>query len=345
MSTKKILAFVVLSFFVFLMSAITEANITPGPAPKKDNNVSIEKERLRITHKGRLDNITITVEYDFLNHSNKDVVTMVAFPFPEYHLYSSTADHLNPEFDDFRLWVDDSARKCHPYFKAIHRGVDRNNILLPLGIDVATFGNYLMSDKDGKSLYQVPKLPQKDLYKLHSQGLIKFNLEPPEPQWSVQKQYLWTQNFPAGKIVKIRCEYKARIGTTKMFRNAFESPEVRLIPDIDSGTLSSLCLEPQKLNKFRNHAQERDSNFIRVDWVKYVLKSATDWKEPIKDFELVVETPARDGEKIYVSFCWDGIVERVGKTIYKAVKKDFVPDKDLTVYFIQEDSEAPDRSE
>jgi hypothetical protein len=327
------------------MSSLAEANIRPGPVPKKDNNVSIEKERLRITHKGRPDDISITVEFDFLNHSNKDVVTLVAFPFPEYHLYSSTADHLNPEFDDFRLWVDDTERKCHPHFKAIHRGVDRNNMLLPLGINVATFGNYRVIDKDGNSLYQIPKLHQKDLHELRSQGLIKVILGASKPQWSVQKEYIWTQTFPAGKIVRIRCEYQARTGKTKLLRNAFESQEKRSIPDIDPGTLSGLCLEPQKLEKLKTHVQKNNSNLIKVDWVKYVLKSATDWKGPIRDFELVVETPERYGKKIYVSFCWDGLLERVGKTIYKAVEKDFVPDKDLTVYFIQEDSETPDRSE
>ena len=68
---------------------------------------------------------------------------------------------------------------------------------------------------------------------------------------------------------------------------------------------------------------------IFAAWVNYVLTTANTWKTPIGDFELVLERP----EGRAVSLCWDGKVERVSKTSFSAKAKNFVPARDLTVYF------------
>ncbi len=68
---------------------------------------------------------------------------------------------------------------------------------------------------------------------------------------------------------------------------------------------------------------------ISAEWVKYILTTANTWKTPIPDFELVVERP----EDQFVSFCWDGKVEKVSKTKLRASARDFVPTHELLVYF------------
>jgi len=78
--------------------------------------------------------------------------------------------------------------------------------------------------------------------------------------------------------------------------------------------------------------------------VKYILTTANTWKGPIHDFELVVEKPAPEkpvsgqpangrGGDYSVSFCWDGPVEHPDQTHFIAHKTDFVPSRELTVYF------------
>jgi hypothetical protein len=63
--------------------------------------------------------------------------------------------------------------------------------------------------------------------------------------------------------------------------------------------------------------------------VSYILTTANTWKTPIGEFELVVERP----EGHAVSFCWDGKVEKVGPTTFSARATDFVPSRELSVYF------------
>jgi hypothetical protein len=74
-------------------------------------------------------------------------------------------------------------------------------------------------------------------------------------------------------------------------------------------------------------------------WVKYILTTANTWKTPIRDFELEVEYP--EGE--LVSLCWDGKLQRTGPRTFKSALKDFVPKKELKVYFFKPASAQPSK--
>jgi hypothetical protein len=65
--------------------------------------------------------------------------------------------------------------------------------------------------------------------------------------------------------------------------------------------------------------------------VAYVLTTANTWKTPIRDFELVVEN--RVGEQ--VAFCWDGRIQPAGPRTLRSRLADFVPAKELTVFFFR----------
>src|SRR5262249_46787929 len=70
---------------------------TGGIQLTREPRISMEKERLTIGLE------RVTVEYEFLNESNQDIATEVAFPVPPYG--------LNPAYDpvmleDFQIWVD-----------------------------------------------------------------------------------------------------------------------------------------------------------------------------------------------------------------------------------------------
>ncbi len=70
---------------------------------------------------------------------------------------------------------------------------------------------------------------------------------------------------------------------------------------------------------------------VLAEWVNYILTAANSWKTPIRQFELIVERPEGD----VVSFCWDGKVQKVDKTRFRAKAQDFVPAKELVVCFFQ----------
>ena len=74
-------------------------------------------------------------------------------------------------------------------------------------------------------------------------------------------------------------------------------------------------------------------------WVDYILTTANNWKTPIKDFELLVERPKGETKRRsrfdtwYVSFCWDGDVSEIDSDHFLARKVNFVPKRELRVFF------------
>jgi len=68
---------------------------------------------------------------------------------------------------------------------------------------------------------------------------------------------------------------------------------------------------------------------LPTSWVKYILTTANTWKTPIKNFELFLEY----GNGDFISLCWDGPITRSGPSTFSARSKDFIPARELTVYF------------
>src|ERR1051326_3888676 len=97
--------------------------------------ISMQKERLIINEK------EVRVEYDFLNESDHDIQTEVAFPIPDYEFEGDPVAGSR-SFDDFQLWVEG---KTHPYktdISANAGGVDCSAILRKAGVDIASFGHF-----------------------------------------------------------------------------------------------------------------------------------------------------------------------------------------------------------
>lgn len=308
-----------------------------GVIPRNEHNVSIENERLTI--KDFPINTTILVEYDFLNHSNQDITTVVAFPIPDYIWPQTVDSHFDPGFEDFRVWVDGIEVKYDTQYRAMLNGHDYTNVLSSLGIDIGTHAFFYIDKKGNYSYpspdYEIPKLPDEAQAKLKAFGLITDS-----PQWLVRKRCYWNQTFPAGKIVKMRHEYRSKNGITKIFDS--EAENLSPSPDAYQWNLDSTCVPPDIRKRFKRHTSEKRDNFIIAQWVQYILTSANTWKKPIKNFELVINLDLEDewlrSNRFFISFCWDGPVKKTDRVTYRAFRKDFVPDKELTVYCFLEDS-------
>jgi hypothetical protein len=291
---------------------------------RKEARISMEKERLTISLK------KVTVEYEFLNTTDQDITTEVAFPIPSYQFTPETGGIRG--FNDFRIWVDRKEVKYQTSVRAKHKGADYTGLLRRLGIEIETFGRFPLFSYDvGKS--QIGKLPKSEQKNLARSGLMS---DLGLPDWTVVKTYHWKQLFPAKKILRVRHEYAPEWG--------YEPFE--LVDPLKQ--ISAPCTDPTFEVKLRAE-QEMYSKAHRgetlplteVSWVKYILTTANTWKTPIKDFELVVESPEPTGQipqpkYLGTRVCWDGKVRPADKSHLVAKRFNYIPTSELAVYFFED---------
>jgi hypothetical protein len=304
----------------------TEVSIAAGGIQMvKDPRISMEKERLNIG-KGK-----VVVEYEFLNETASDITTEMAFPVKHFCFEGECGP---PAFADFRVWIDGVEVKYAVKAFATVNNHDYSSVLQSMDIDIASYGHwYFMRDNNGPN-YDVTKLSENNRSKLIELGLI--DKADYAPKWDVQEIYHWNQRFPSKKIIRIRHEYRPAVGY-----QAYRQPELsQAHPDlcIDPGLDKKLVADNQTFRANRKFGPGNQSidDYVQAYWVDYILTTANNWKTPIKDFTLILERPEREGSPYpwYVSFCWDGAVKQTDKGHYIAQKKDFIPTKELRIYFL-----------
>lgn len=312
---------------------------------KREVRVSMEKERLTITEN------KITVEYEFLNETNEDIMTEVAFPVPPYDFFFDN-DQGYLGVDSFRVWVDGAEIKPGVEVKAFNNGIDQTRILQELGIDIPSFAHFDAKARNlGKS--ELTALPPEVQARLIDLGLM--DAETKFPDWTVHKTYHWPQNFPSHNILQVRHEYRPIEG--------YEQTQlVELEPEITNRQTAEIrervrqspgdlftrrfletgCVDSATRRKIVSYKspdptpQSSGDKWVGTSWIQYILTTANTWKTPIKDFELIVERPlSQSRAPIYVSFCWDGPVTRDDENHFLAKVRNFVPRKELTVMFLQ----------
>lgn len=317
---------IVLSSLARIASANDAAASTAagGIQLRREARISMEKERLFISEK------KITVEYEFLNETDQDITTEVAFPVPPYDNDFSGAGGWRG-IDDFRVWVDGLAVKYQIEAKATLRGNDVSIRLRQLGIDVASFGHSDHSSAEPNSP-DVERLSRRQQNELIRDGLIDPDLK--LANWTVTKTYHWQETFPARKVLHVRHEYRPVLGFEQM---NLEDSQGKRIPRF--ANISGACVDLPLRKKLVTEAAPSDGWFPTF-WIDYILTTANTWKKPIKQFELIVEKPQPDGTwrvgraHWYVSFCWDGKVEQPDSNHFVARARNFVPVKELHVMFL-----------
>lgn len=305
-----------------------------GVVSRAERRVSMRKERLAIRllgeDEGNITRFRVSVEYEFANDSSDDVTTEVAFPIPEYG-YNVFGLEGPRDLGGFRAWVDGSEISVGKQVRAVARGQDQASTLRELGIDVEHHGYFSpdLAGSDADHPDQLRRLTPADAQHLLQLGLIR-GTEPDDrwPEWTVAIIWHWTQRFPAGKVVRIRHEYTPSAGfaySTGVREFLAGLPEVCAVDAL----VRHLQLQKATLADAARRSGHEDRSMIFGSWVQYVLKTANTWRTPIRDFELLIESP----EGRSVSFCWDGKVEKVSGTTFSAKVRDFRPTRDLTVYF------------
>jgi hypothetical protein len=296
---------------------------------RHEANISMEKERLTIGES------KVTVEYEFLNDTDKDITTEVAFPIPPYENKADDPGGI-PDFNDFHLWVDGKELKYNTDVRAKTNGKDYTDILKPLGVDIASFdGTYGSQGDPPKGA--ISRLPKKQVQQLANLGLI--DSADGTPRWEVVKAYYWTQTFPAHKILHVRHEYTPMVGYESISPEdlAFNKPH----PNDPQGEIDRVCVDPSLQKGLADRAIKNykpTGTLLGMAWVGYILTTANTWKTPIKDFTLVIDrtkgiSTASFGTR-YVSLCWDGPINKLDADHLVANKTNFIPQKELNVAFI-----------
>jgi len=314
----------------------------------REARVSMQKERLTIGDK------RVHVEYEFLNETDADITTDVAFPIPEYGL---DLDQVIPAFDDFHVWVEGKPFDYQIDTKAICRGADLTVLLRKAGVDISSFGHFDFKSYSSPDISRLSPQQQEELVKA---GLI--NIKDKFPQWSVHKTYHWSQTFPARQILHVSHEYKPVIGFMPVSTGDLDAKlRAKRVADATQARqrdpkdpkgwyiqaardIEAVCVEPGLQRQLKSEARanprkhavfEDGTEPIEMRWVDYILTTANTWKTPIKDFELVVERPEANSEWHWcVSFCWDGPIERPTPDRFVVHGKDFVPQRELRIGFL-----------
>ncbi|MBI5696264.1 MAG: DUF4424 family protein [Nitrospirae bacterium] len=281
---------------------------------RKEHSVLMKSERLFISKD------LVRVEYEFINTTDKPVTSEVAFPIAPY---VCQFDDLGAprNFRDFKAWSDGVPLKVDKEVRAFAKGREVTDQLRKLGINIENFGDF-DPEKGGDEFVKLSATNMKALYKSGALKSPGKNDKPNWywPDWDARINYHWSQTFLPGKVVHITHEYKPVYGF---------SP-------VTTSELKDACMGNSTLNEIkkrvakRQHKDPYSGGYFSATWVSYILTTANTWQTPIKDFELIVQTDK--GE--IVSFCWDGKVEKTSNGTYKARLKDFVPKKELKVFFL-----------
>jgi hypothetical protein len=296
-----------------------------GIVMTREPRITMAKEVLTVSES------KVIVDYDFRNDTDADITTEVAFPIPDFEQEERAPSRQG--FDDFKLWVDQQPVHYEIEIKAIVSGRDYSSMLRSMGVDIQSFGH----NNDRNTRSQIDKLNAVQKGHLLKLGLL--DKQYGEPNWEVRKKYYWSQTFPAHGTVHIRHEYRPALGNSNSI--AYGTLLTTGKASKEDYELASVCPTSELLSALRKDTQQ-PHHVVGIDYVDFILTTANTWKQPIEDFTLNFERPPLDNDPNhpatgvnYVSLCWDGPVEKIDASHFRAHTINFVPSKELRIGFLQ----------
>lgn len=274
----------------------------------------------------------VKVAFRFLNTSKEEVVTEVAFPWPDYE-FSYGMRTWDPSMLTFTAIVDGKDQQVKPDIRATLNGKDVTSELQRLGIDIAQFGRHedLKADRADPSMGCQICSNAEIQASLLREGLIE--ADDNTPKWKVSLRFHWTQRFPPGKEVFIEHSYKPILGEQALGEGGSENQGHEMADFInhpfEGESRDSGCADGSFEHQANRTNVSQRTYGMGVSWLRYILTSANTWQGPIGDFEMIVHRP----KGRLVTFCWDGPVEKRDADTFVARAKNFRPSREVTVYF------------
>lgn len=294
---------------------------TGGVEYIKNANIAMQSEDLFVSqHK-------IRVAYQYKNLTDKTLTENVLFPLPIIN-----SDTIDSDFADtaglvesFKIIANGKSIKPNIHVRAwlypkqadgyfTEQGQDITEILKGCGLAEQELSVLWTNRAELENV-------EKKIISCKDDRLTPFKLqEDGNLSWGSQIIYSWQQTFNANSITHIQHEYKPLLGG---------SVEIKQL-EPNSSLYKNYCANQE----FYNAVISPKKKYQQYEELSYILTTGANWAKPIANFSLTVERNVGD----LVSFCWDGDVKKIfdnGKVVrFQALKKDFVPTKDLDILFV-----------
>jgi hypothetical protein len=299
-----------------------------GLVLKKHDGIAMKSEDLFISP------TAVRVKYEFLNTTNHDEKIIVAFPMPDIttegeddNIAIPTEDPVN--FLGFTTSVDGAPVKAAVEQRVFKNNVEYTQLLKSLGVPLAPQLKETDEALDKLSPADKAKLVKLELAidEEYDQGKgMEHHLG---AAWTLKTTYWWEQTFPAGKVLHVEHQYKPSVGMTSgtsLEADWFKtSDDYKLVTQkycIDDAFLAAVAKRKAQVG------QDRQAFF--EDRIDYILKTGSNWSEPIGDFRLVLDKGA---DTSLLSVCETG-VKKIGPTQFEVRKTNYLPDQDLHILIL-----------
>lgn len=273
----------------------------------KTDAIAMKKEVLNISHN------LISVDYEFLNESTRDVDETIVFPLPAYPAAQQGSDTYYGQPDGFSIRVD--GKPVAFQSRLVARSPDGDDVtaqLRKLGFSNKEIAySPTFAYKSGK----VAAFTEQQARQMIKLGLL--DKESREPTWTVEVNYVWTQKFPANKIVRVHHDYRPFV--------AGGPGESAMHEDF----AKIYCTDQSYLNA-RAKVEARKNGYLNTHNVSYILTTGNTWKNGIEDFTLNIVKRKPDE---LISLCFPGNFKKIDARTYQVRLQNFHPTQDLDVHF------------
>jgi hypothetical protein len=298
---------------------------TGGLAFVQTNDITMQSEDLFVSM------TAIKARYEFVNISDHDVTTLVAFPLPDIkgdpdlNIAVPTNDPVN--FVGFKTLVDGAPVTTQVQQRVSALGVDQTALLKSLGIPLAP-----QLEATGKALDALPRDKWNQLVKLGLASVDQYDVgkgmeDHLTPLWVLSTDFYWEQSFPAHKTVIIQHDYQPSVGSTAGL--SFGMPESRKEAWFKD-YLNKYCIDSSFLAAVDKSRTSDGSDSLTENRVDFVLKTGSNWASSIHQFHVVID---KGSPKNLVSFCGED-VKKTGPTTFEMTKTNFEPDQDLAILIL-----------
>lgn len=289
----------------------------------------------------------VTVDYVFRNETDADVTGELIFPLPPVYSPDGfsfpdgppapedlvdfslqvNGQILEPKVDVIAVIQPDWTEATPPSAAYDAPGRDVTDDLRRLGIPL-TFDSDLiraallkLSNQDlslARELGLVDDLDQRELNSPHGLELYGYY------HWSLAVRHHWTQTFPVGQDVRISISYR-NVMAGGLFDGALLQGG-----EGSAGLKGLFCLDDADIAEITRLLESDRQPLWLARVAVYVLRTANTWKGPITDFRLTIDK-GEPGN--FVAVCLDDDAT-AGQTTVTWEKRNFVPDRDLTIFFL-----------
>jgi len=264
----------------------------------------------------------ITVQYEYVNKSSRDIRKTIFFPLPPYpalpHENGAMAYGQPPQLV---VMVNGKPVNYQAKVQAWRAGKDITGRLKSMGFSEKQIAMFPFNNRADQT--HLSTMPETQIMALRNSGLLDELSNTNKSAWDIHVNYFWKQLFPAKSKVMISHSYVPFIAT----RTAGEFSE-------NSKINAEFCPKPEQTEKLKQlSADDKSHNghgVIDGAIVKYILTAANSGRDGIKEFILRIHTGSPNE---VVALCFEKPMLKIAENLFEAKLIKFKPNNELSIYF------------